>query len=621
MLKSIRKHSKHPVAKILLSLVLIAFAGLGLGSFVPSIQFNRDYIKAGNTSIEIQEIANQFNKLRSEVAPDLTINEAVKNGYLDLLIKYLSREVSILEEANKQKITVPREFLKKSLLQNEAFLDENGKFSSSKFEMTLFRTGLSEEKYLELINRDFIKKQLTDTILSSVKISDEIIFAIAEKNLEKRDGTIVDLDLVPLSTIRKPSNDELKTFYENTTSSWIEPARRSGRYFILDPKDYAATIKLTTQELIDEFNIRRKDYFKEETRSINQIIFDDKSKAEKFLSDLSNETQFNKLAKDKYNNENSIIDDIKKGDLLNEISTVVFNLKKNEVSDIIKTDLGYHIIKVEKIIPATDPKFENIKLELEKDVRLDLATDIIYDIANFADDAFSSGSSIDVVANEKNLELFTTDYLDKNGLDVNRSKPKNNLLSDKVFLEVLWNSQKNGNLSINETEDGKFFALSLIDEKNEYLPSLDEIKNKLEVSWKQSKSMEETLNKAGKLSAAEDFIKFANENNMKISEVKSVSQNDISYPRPEIIKTLFNINKLNENQIAATDLGISVVRFDNSIKAEKSDVQNLQKILTNPFNQSLQNDLLNALISQFSEKHKLEVNKGLILQALGLNSP
>ncbi len=621
MLKSIRKHSKHPVAKIFLGLVLIAFAGLGLGSFVPSIQFNRDYIKAGDTSIEIQEIANQFNKLRSEVAPDLTINEAVKNGYLDLLIKYLSSEVSILEEANKQKITVPRDFLKQSLLQNEAFLDENGKFSSSKFEMTLFRTGLSEEKYLELISRDFIKKQLTSTILSSVKISDEIIFAIAEKNLEKRDGTIVDLDLVPLSTIRKPSYNELKTFYDNTTSSWIEPARRSGKYFILDPKDYASKIKLTTQELIDEFNIRKKDYFKEETRSINQIIFDNKNKAEKFLSNLSNETQFNKLAKDKYNNKNSIIDDIKKGDLLNEISTVVFNLKINEVSDIIKTELGYHVIKVEKIIPATDPKFEDIKLELEKDIRLDLATDIIYDIANFADDAFSSGSSIDVVANEKNLELFTTDYLDKNGLDVNRSKQKNNLLSEKIFLEVLWNSEKNGNLSINETEDGKFFALSLIDEKSEYLPSLDEIKNKLEVSWKQTKSMEETLNKAGKLSAAEDFIKFANENNMKISEVKSVSQNDISYPRPEIIKTLFKINKLNENQISATDLGISVVRFDNSIKAEKSDVQNLQKILTNPFNQSLQNDLLNALISQFSEKHKLEVNKGLILQALGLNSP
>ena len=220
MLKSIREHSKHPVAKIFLGLVLIAFAGLGLGSFVPSLQFNRDYIKAGDTSIEIQEIANQFNKLRSEVAPDLTINEAVTNGYLDLLITYLSNEAIILEEASKQKITVTREHLKKTLLENEAFLDDDGKFIPTKFEMSLFRAGVSEEKYLELLGRDITKKQITETISESAKISEKIIFAIAEKNLEKRNGTIVDLNLVPLSTIRKPSDNELKTFYDNTTSSW-----------------------------------------------------------------------------------------------------------------------------------------------------------------------------------------------------------------------------------------------------------------------------------------------------------------------------------------------------------------------------------------------------------------
>ena len=105
-------------------------------------------------------------------------------------------------------------------------------------------------------------------------------------------------------------------------------------------------------------------------------------------------------------------------------------------------------------------------------------------------------------------------------------------------LEPVRNADDVSNLSINETEDGKFFALSLLDEKKEFLPSLDEVKTKLEVSWKQSKAIEETLNKAGKLSAADDFIKFANENNMKISEVKGVSQNDVSYPRPEIVKTL-----------------------------------------------------------------------------------
>ena len=45
MLKSIRKHSKHPVAKIFLGLVLIAFAGLGLGSFLGKTLLERQGAK------------------------------------------------------------------------------------------------------------------------------------------------------------------------------------------------------------------------------------------------------------------------------------------------------------------------------------------------------------------------------------------------------------------------------------------------------------------------------------------------------------------------------------------------------------------------------------------------
>ena len=116
MLQSLRVYSRHPIAKVFLGLVLIAFAGLGLGSFVPSLQFNRAYISAGKTSIGIQEIANQFNKLRAEVAPNLTINEAIQNGYLDLLITFLSNEAILLEEANNLGIKVTRDQLKKSLL-------------------------------------------------------------------------------------------------------------------------------------------------------------------------------------------------------------------------------------------------------------------------------------------------------------------------------------------------------------------------------------------------------------------------------------------------------------------------------------------------------------------------
>ena len=143
-------------------------------------------------------------------------------------------------------------YLKESIIENRRFHDENGQFSGMKFQTSLLGSGLSEEKYLELLGRDIIKDQITRTITESAKVSEDIIKKIASKNLEKRDGTIIDLSLTPLSEINEPTESELRKFYDNTSKSWIEPTRRVGKYFYLDPKDFTDQIEISEIELIDD---------------------------------------------------------------------------------------------------------------------------------------------------------------------------------------------------------------------------------------------------------------------------------------------------------------------------------------------------------------------------------
>ena len=77
------------------------------------------------------------------------------------------------------------------------------------------------------------------------------------------------------------------------------------------------------------------------------------------------------------------------------------------------------------------------------------ATDLIYDIANYADDELSSGSSIEEISKQKKLDIVFTEPLDKNGLNLNKEMSENPLYSDKIFLDVLWNNIEN-EISINE---------------------------------------------------------------------------------------------------------------------------------------------------------------------------
>ena len=421
MLQLLRNSTRHPIAKVFLGLVVLSFAVLGLGSFLPSMQLKRDFITSGKTSIEIQEIASEFNKMRARLAPNMSINEAIEAGLLDSLIAYLSNEAILLEEARINGLVATREQQKIELLKTEAFHDDKGDFSSSKFQTALLRAGLTEQRYLELLDRGLIKTQLTKSISNAAFVPNAVINQIAAHALEKRSGTVITLEIPDPSSIDKPSEKKLKDFFDNSSKSWLEPPRRVAKFITLDPKEYLNDISLEEEDLKKEFELRKSDYDQEERRSIRQLIFDTKEEAFLAKNRIINGETFDTISSQENLGTNTLIKDITKRQLPNDFAVEVFNSVINQLTGPIKSDFGFHVFKVEEISPFSAAVYEKVKDNLLKDVKLDRATDLIYDLANFADDEFSSGSSIDDVAKAKNLKVFRTKPLDKNGLDENKS--------------------------------------------------------------------------------------------------------------------------------------------------------------------------------------------------------
>lgn len=59
---------------------------------------------------------------------------------------------------------------------------------------------------------------------------------------------------------------------------------------------------------------------------------------------------------------------IKKGEMMNKIDDTIFNLKMGEISDIVKTDLGYHIFKVEDIKQPETESYDKVSDAIEKKI-------------------------------------------------------------------------------------------------------------------------------------------------------------------------------------------------------------------------------------------------------------
>ncbi len=99
-----------------------------------------------------------------------------------------------------------------------------------------------------------------------------------------------------------------------------------------------------------------------------QIVFRTKRDAEKSLERIKSGSDFEALVKKESIDRNSAA---REGRMIpfgpkGTLGKAVANLKNGELSKIIKTDSGYHIIKLEKRIPRSTKKFSEVKEDLMK---------------------------------------------------------------------------------------------------------------------------------------------------------------------------------------------------------------------------------------------------------------
>ena len=95
-----------------------------------------------------------------------------------------------------------------------------------------------------------------------------------------------------------------------------------------------------------------------EKRKVEQLFFDNEEIGKKILNSINKENKFKEIAeKEKEKNISYIaLGLVEKEQLFDEFADQVFKLKENEFSKLIKTDIGWHILKVTEIIKSKSKK-------------------------------------------------------------------------------------------------------------------------------------------------------------------------------------------------------------------------------------------------------------------------
>jgi len=133
---------------------------------------------------------------------------------------------------------------------------------------------------------------------------------------------------------------------------------------ILDIK-VNTVIQVTDQEVQQFFGKNESQFAELETRKARHILVEDEATAGKLLRQIRNGANFEKLAKnnstDPTAQNGGDLGFFRRGQLVKPFEDVAFKLKKGQVSNVVKTQYGYHIVKLEEINVRPTIQFEEVK--------------------------------------------------------------------------------------------------------------------------------------------------------------------------------------------------------------------------------------------------------------------
>ena len=500
--------------RILLGAVVLLLGGSMLLYLVPQTpgvgEVSTDTVaKVGDESITVAEIRQQLDqvmqrnpaaKVMEPIYAQRILTDLVSQKEIEYEAKRLGITVSDQERANRIRQYLPTAF------NNGAFVGMNRYAAEvqARFQLTvpvfeeLIRQSLLTEKFQKLV---------TDGIsVGPAELLDEFRY--------KNEKVKLDYALIKPEDLEakiNPDEAEIKAFYEKNKSNYQVPERRVVRYALVDVNQIRQGIQVSDDQLKVQYQKNIQDYQVPNRVHVEHILLmtvgktdaevdEIKKKAEDVLKQARSGAKFEDLAK-KYTEDPGTKD--KGGDLgwlvqgqtVPEFEKAAFSLQKGQISDLVRTQYGFHIIKVIDKETARTKSFDEVKESLRAPLLLSQADKQASDTADQMSAAIrqSNKTSLDDLAKQYHLTVSET-------RPVSASDPLIELANSKDAKDAIFR-QRAGDLSLPIRTDRGYVVLVVKEIQPAHPGTLEEVRDKVIADLRRQKSIELARSKA------EDLIK------------------------------------------------------------------------------------------------------------------
>ena len=291
MLSKLRDFSKSKLAGVLITIIIIPFVFWGMGSVFSGGNTN-NVVKINNKKISTQDFIEHINT--SNIDPDQLRKNLDKNVLEEILGQLISLNILKMEIQNLGIIKSDKS-LSESIIKEKRFLDDDGKFSRTKYEKFLIENNVTAGEFERKIREGSQQKELFNYISGGIKSPNFItksLFLDETKqvnikyfNLDKHyKNNFTDEEINEYINL---NNDELKRDYIDVSYTIITPNtltdtdQYNARFFeIIDDIENEIANEINFDQILTNYNLKiekKENLYNDESESFINTIYSKRS--------------------------------------------------------------------------------------------------------------------------------------------------------------------------------------------------------------------------------------------------------------------------------------------------------------------------------------------------------
>ncbi|MBI4183828.1 MAG: peptidyl-prolyl cis-trans isomerase [Proteobacteria bacterium] len=608
MLDFLRRSASSWVIKILFGLLILSFGIWGIGDIFRGPGSADVVANVGDAKITVRDLGEAYRRDISQFervfGDQLQKSEVLRRSILEQTLSRLISSYALEETARDLGLRVSKEILARTVHENPAFQDPQGRFERTRLENALFSSGLTEERYLRLLHDDLVRSQLADSIGAGARAPKALLDAFYRFRNERRSAETIVFKPALIAGGPDPTEAELKAFHEERANQFSSPEYRALSVARLSAKALAREMEVSEARLKEAYQTRIDEFRLPERREVVQVFSASEEGARKAYERTQAGEPIEKAAAEVKGAEMIRLGLMRKEDFpVPELAHAAFALGAGQVSQPLPSPLGWHLLKVERIEPPRDVPFAEAKDRLRASLAEETALDRAFDMVNQLEDRLAGGSSLEDTAKALALDLVTVAAVDAEGRD-RQGKPVDPIAGSEEALRAAFELAAGQQSGVIEAGDGEFLVLRVDAVTPAALRPLAEVRDKVAAAWREERRRQEAQKLAEaaleKAKGGEGLAAIAAAHKLSVERIASVTRLGRSGAEvaPALVGALFQI-KPGEAALAETPEGFVLARLTEVQPANPAaDAQAAARMQAN-LSLGLANDLqvqyLNAL--------------------------